>query len=217
MCGPVPGLLFGLFGFPRIGPMGFLWWEGKGHETILTPLGRIVASTLVVVGALAGALCGWLLGLIYQRAMAGRKPNVDRPRDTFSGLEWREHFARLTEEELRAASDRLCRAVLAKVPIADPELGRALEALSIGQTSPELVSAVRSVLERLESEYDALVGEDEEKLACTDLVIDLAFRRARAATTLLDALEADHVGMAYEAWFVIDDLDEVRRLVGMPT
>jgi hypothetical protein len=197
--------------------MGYLWWEGKGGETILTPLGRIVASTLVIAGAVVGALCGWILGTIYQRAMAGRKPNVDRPRDAFSRPEWRGHFARLTEEERRAASGRLCRAVLAKVPIADPEAERALEALSIGQTSPELVSAIRTVLERLESEYESLVGGGEDKQSCTDPVIDQAFRRARAATTLLDALEADHEGMAYEAWFVLRDLDNVRRLVGMPT
>ena len=38
----------------------------------------------------------------------------------------------------------------------------------------------------------------------------------RAATALHCALQGDLRGMAYEARFVLNDLDEVRRLVGMP-
>ena len=53
-------------------------------------------------------------------------------------------------------------------------------------------------------------------IRCVDPLIKDAFVRARAATALLNELEGDQEGMAYEAWFVLDDLDEVRRLVGMP-
>jgi hypothetical protein len=38
LAGLVPALLFILvFIFARIGPRGFLWWEGKGGETVPTP------------------------------------------------------------------------------------------------------------------------------------------------------------------------------------
>ena len=141
---------------------------------------------------------------------------VDREHDSFVRGEWHEYFGRLTAQELQAASVRLCRKVLATVPIAGEEVERAMEALSSNYVSPELVSATRSIVERIESEYDALVGDDVDKLSCTDPRVDEAFVRARAATTLLNALEGNHKGMAYEAWFVLDDLDEVRSLVGLP-
>ena len=122
---------------------------------------------------------------------------------------------RMPEDRL-GGSLRVCREVFATVPMPEEEVERAMTALADRQITPDLLRAIRSLVERIESEYDALVGGDEGKLSCSDPLVNDAFVRARAATALLCALEGDHDGMAYEAWFVLDDLDEVRRLVGMP-
>jgi hypothetical protein len=93
----------------------------------------------------------------------------------------------------------------------------ALTALELGRTDPDVARAIRSLVDRLEGEYESLVGDDEGKLACTDPVIHAAFVRARAATSLQNALEGDLSEMAYEAWFALDcHLDGIRGLVGMP-
>jgi hypothetical protein len=131
--------------------------------------------------------------------------------------EWIEYFEGLSSEDRRAASLRVCRKVFATVSLPGEEVERAMTALADGQIGPDLLPAIRSLVERIECEYDSLVGDDEGKLLCVDPPIKDAFVRARAATALLNALEGDQERMAYEAWFVLDDLDEVRRLVGMPT
>ena len=77
MAGPVLGFLFTL---TRIGPPGHIWWEGKGGETIPTPLGRIICSIIIVAGAFAGALCGlaWEARYRPQGPVAKPKMGVSR-------------------------------------------------------------------------------------------------------------------------------------------
>jgi hypothetical protein len=133
--------------------------------------------------------------------------------DTFVPREWQEHFEALSPEDRLAASLRVCRKVFATVPMPEEEVERAMTALADRQITPDLRRAIRALVERIEGEYDALVGGDEGDLSCSDPLVNDAFVRARAATALLRALEGDQQAMAYEAWFVLDDLDEVRRLV----
>jgi hypothetical protein len=54
LAGPLLGLLFT---YARVGPAGLIWLQGKGDETFLTTLGKIIVSVIVVVGAFAGGLC----------------------------------------------------------------------------------------------------------------------------------------------------------------
>ncbi len=53
MIGPLLGVLLS---HARIGPEGYFWWEGKGGETFLTPLGRTIFVIVFVSGAILGAL-----------------------------------------------------------------------------------------------------------------------------------------------------------------
>jgi hypothetical protein len=74
LAGPILAVLFS---FIRIGPPGFIWWEGKGGETIQTPLGRIILSIIFVSGAYAGCLCGWALDTWYRPRIATAKRGSD--------------------------------------------------------------------------------------------------------------------------------------------
>lgn len=76
LAGPVLGLLFT---FARIGPAGLIWWQGKGGETILTPLGRTIVSVIMIVGAVAGALGVLALEARYRTEIAAGKPKSDAP------------------------------------------------------------------------------------------------------------------------------------------
>jgi hypothetical protein len=149
-----------------------------------------------------------------------RRANHDRVHwgdDSFLGSEWNEYFRTLTPGRRRAAALAVCHKALAAVSLHGEDVGQALAALELGSTEPDVVRAIGSLVDRLEGEYDSLVGDDEEKLACTDPVIRAAFDRARAATALKNALEGDLSEMVYEAWFALDcRLDAMRRLVGMP-
>jgi hypothetical protein len=78
MAGPLLGLLFS---FTRIGPAGLIWWEGKGGETILTPLGRTIGVTLVIAGAIAGSLCGMAFDVWGRPGIAGAKPKRNAPQE----------------------------------------------------------------------------------------------------------------------------------------
>jgi len=78
LVGPVLGLLFTC---ARIGPTGFIWWQGKGGETILTPLGRVFCSIIVAMGACAGALCGLALEARFRREIPAAKPKSDAPQE----------------------------------------------------------------------------------------------------------------------------------------
>jgi hypothetical protein len=64
----------------RICPAGLIWWEGKGGETILTPLGRIICSIIFALGGIGGALCGWALDARY-RSRITAKPKTDSPQE----------------------------------------------------------------------------------------------------------------------------------------
>jgi hypothetical protein len=130
-------------------------------------------------------------------------------------LEWREYFEGLTREQRLESSMRLCEALAARAPIAGEEVEQAMKGLLSGQMSPELMSAMRSVVDRLEGEYHAILGDDGDD--CSDPRPNEAFVRARTGTALLNALSGDYAGMGYEAWFVLDDLDQIRSLVGIPT
>jgi hypothetical protein len=154
----------------------------------------------------------WLSRL---RAWAARE-RVERVSDTFVPHEWNDHLGGLTLDERRAFAVNVCRKVLATGGVQGEVVEPAIRALAHGQVTPDLLGSVRSLVERFEGEYDSLVGHDESKLLCTDPVINTAFVRAIAATALQCALEGNLSGMAYEAWFVLDDLDEIRRLAGMP-
>jgi hypothetical protein len=61
--GPVLVLMFI---WARIGPAGLIWRQGKGGETILTLLGRIICSVISAVGGIGGALCGWASDAKYR-------------------------------------------------------------------------------------------------------------------------------------------------------
>jgi hypothetical protein len=76
LAGPVLALFFS---FGRIGPPGFIWWEGKGGETFQTPLGQTVLVIISVVGAIAGSLCGWAFDLWYRPGIAAGKLKSDAP------------------------------------------------------------------------------------------------------------------------------------------
>jgi hypothetical protein len=147
--------------------------------------------------------------------LVGRDPS-QRVKDSFLPREWDAYFGGLPPEQRRAASMCLCRKVLAAVSLPGGAIELALAALADGRLDPDLLGTVESLVERTESEYESLVGDDEAKLSCGDPVVAAAFRRTRAATALQCALQGDLTGMAYEAWFVLNDLDEVRMRVGMP-
>ncbi len=78
LAGPVLGLLSTS---ARIGPAGLIWWQGKGGETILTPLGRIFCSIIFAVGAFAGVLCGVALEVRYRREILNAKPKIAAPQE----------------------------------------------------------------------------------------------------------------------------------------
>jgi len=58
LIGPFLGFLFFV---ARIGPAGHFWWQGKGGETFLTPLGKFILVSLFVGGAYVGVFCGWAI------------------------------------------------------------------------------------------------------------------------------------------------------------
>jgi hypothetical protein len=70
LAGPVLGLLFTL---ARIGPEGLIWWEGKGGQTDLAPLGQTICTVLSVVGAIGGTLWGWAFDARNQPRIAAAK------------------------------------------------------------------------------------------------------------------------------------------------
>jgi hypothetical protein len=78
LAGPVLGLLFTL---ARVGPAGLVWWQGKGGETILTPLGRTILSVIIVIGGFAGAVCGWAFDSRYRPEIAAAKPKRYAPQE----------------------------------------------------------------------------------------------------------------------------------------
>ncbi len=155
---------------------------------------------------------GWLSWL-KERANRDR---VGRANDTFVPREWDEHFRDLAPDRRRAAAWEVCRGVIAAASLRGGGVDRAITALEHGVVDPDIVREIGSLVDRFEGEYESLVGGDESKLTCTDPVVNAAFVRARAATALRCALEGNHERMAYEAWFVLDDLDEVRKFASMP-
>ena len=76
LLGPALGILFS---FSRIGPPGLIWWQGKGGETIQTPLGRGILSVTVVVGAFASAFLALVLEARYRHEARAVKPKGDAP------------------------------------------------------------------------------------------------------------------------------------------
>lgn len=153
------------------------------------------------------------------RSWSGRRADRGGPRwgdESFDGREWDEHFRPLGATPRRAIALAVCREVLAAVPLDGDGPGQALAALESGR-GDAATRAIGSLVDRLEGEYDALIGGDEGKLMGTDPAIRAAFVRARAASALHHALKDDLAGMAYEAWFALDcRLDAIRRLAEMP-
>jgi hypothetical protein len=133
----------------------------------------------------------------------------------FVPRDWNAFFSGLTADERRTASARVCRAVLAVCPPDDPSLHDEPGSLEQGIATAPHADAVTAVVERLQADYDRLIGDDEGKLLHRDPVIKDVFQKARAASVVKFALEGRLTEMAYEAWFVLDDLDEIRRLIGM--
>lgn len=157
-------------------------------------------------------MMGWVSRL---RGAVNRKP-VEREANTFVPREWNEHFRSLTPEERRVVAAGVCRKVLDTAALQDEDAEQALSSLVRGQVDSDVLRSIHSRVERLEAEYESLVDDDESRLSCSEPEIGAAFVRARAATALQYALEGDLGQMAYEAWFVLNDLDELRRLAGMP-
>jgi hypothetical protein len=153
----------------------------------------------------------WLSQL---KAWAARE-QIERVSGSFVRLEWDEHLGGLTLDERRAFAVNVCRAVVASGGLHGEDVEQAVTALARGQVTTDLLHSIRSLAERFEGEYDSLVAGDEVRLSCADPEIAAAFRRFVAATALQCALEGDLSGLAYEAWFVLDDLAEIRRLAGM--
>src|SRR5262245_41730328 len=100
---------------------------------------------------------------------------VKRVNDTFVPREWDDYFGGLALDERRAVSARVCRKVLSTVSIRGEDVEQAITALTHGQVGPDLPSAIRSLVVRIEGEYESLVGDDESNLSCSDPVIDDAF------------------------------------------
>jgi hypothetical protein len=71
---PLLGLLFT---YARIGPAGLIWWQGKGGETFLTTPGKIIVTIIVVVGAIAGGLCGLALEAKWRPEAPAAKPKSE--------------------------------------------------------------------------------------------------------------------------------------------
>ena len=122
---------------------------------------------------------------------------------------------RLSAEEQSAAASAICARVTETAARDEPVVAPAVLAIATGKEAAELLAAIRSLLDRCEREYEALLGEDEAKLSHTDEQVRAAFLRARAATAILNALDGDLARMAYEAWIVLEDLGELRRLAGV--
>jgi hypothetical protein len=83
---PCVGAFFGailalLFSVSRLGPRAFLWFEGKGGETILTPLGNIVRAIVFVTGAFTGSFCERAIHLWYGRWIATAKQRYEAGQD----------------------------------------------------------------------------------------------------------------------------------------
>jgi hypothetical protein len=78
LAGLVPTLLFFFaFVYARIGPAGHLWWEGKGGESIPTPLARTICIAIFAVGALAGGLCRFVLEVRWRPGIPATKPSSE--------------------------------------------------------------------------------------------------------------------------------------------
>jgi hypothetical protein len=78
LVGPILGILFS---FTRIGPPGFLWFEGKGGETIQTPLGRLIESVIWIVGSWVGALFALAVEARSRPEARIAKPQSDPPQE----------------------------------------------------------------------------------------------------------------------------------------
>jgi hypothetical protein len=74
LAGPILGILFS---FTRIGPLGFLWFEGKGGETIQTPQGRLIESVIWILGSWVGALFALAVEARYRPEARIAKPKSD--------------------------------------------------------------------------------------------------------------------------------------------
>jgi hypothetical protein len=70
-----------VFTWARIGPVGGIWFEGKGGEMILTPLGRVICSVIFFVGAASGALCGAAFDARCRPGRGGIKTKTDFARE----------------------------------------------------------------------------------------------------------------------------------------
>lgn len=138
--------------------------------------------------------------------------------NAFVPRDWNAFFSTLSPDGRRSAAIRVCRTVLGARCPEDAQLREAVDSLERETVKAEQISAVKASLEQLESEYERLVGDDEAKLAHDDPVIKELFEKARAVQAVSFALEGALSDMAYEAWFALDadDLQEIRRLVGMP-
>lgn len=134
---------------------------------------------------------------------------------SFDPKEWDKFFSGLSPDARRDAATRLCRAVVSEAELTCPAIEQVLDGLASGHPEAHVFEEVQALVDRLEAEYDALVGDDESKLACTEPPVEAAFTRARAGWTLKFALEGKLWDMAYEAWNVLNDQNQVRRLVGM--
>jgi hypothetical protein len=154
---------------------------------------------------------GWLSRLIGQ----SDPKRAEHAGETFLPREWSEHFAGVTAAKRRAFATDLCRRVIASAGLRGVAVEQAMAALDHDQVPGDLLLSIQSLVQRLEGEYDSLMGGDESRLSCSDPEIDAAFRKYVAASALRCALEGDLSGAAYEAWFVLDDLAEIRRLAGM--
>lgn len=66
------------FHVPRIGPPGRYWFPGKGGETYLTPLGRMIVASFGVTGLIISALLSWIAN-VRRRHQSKRTVAVDRP------------------------------------------------------------------------------------------------------------------------------------------
>ncbi len=79
--GALAGLVLGLlFSFTRIGPPGFLWFEGKGGETFQTPLGRLI-DVIGIVGSWVVALFALAVEARYRPEARIAKPKSDPPQE----------------------------------------------------------------------------------------------------------------------------------------
>jgi len=119
--------------------------------------------------------------------------------DTFIPAEWNSFFASLDAQARSLGAAHLCAKVVAANGIVARAIEDAIRAIGDGRTDPDLSRNVESLVGLFENRYESLVAGDEGSLSCQDTAVKHAFAQARAASSVMFALQGRFTDMAYEA------------------